>query len=115
MAAPDEQSPLHSIYADDPEMADLLRHFASVLPERLRLLEEAMTANDIELLSRMAHQLKGASGGYGFHVIGDAAATLERLARASMPTEALRDALDELKTLCGRVRMDLPRDHGDLK
>lgn len=69
--------PIRSIYADDPDMQELVEEFVSELPERARRLEEILDEADLVELQRLAHQLKGAGGGYGFPQITEAAAALE--------------------------------------
>ena len=70
-------SPIFSPMSSDPNMADLVEEFVGQLRSRISSLEVAYAAADPESLARVAHQLKGASGGYGFDEIGEAAARLE--------------------------------------
>lgn len=70
-------TPLRSIYADDPEMAELVQLFVEEMPERTARLRHAVDAEDLASLTRLAHQLKGAAAGYGFPVIGERAGTIE--------------------------------------
>jgi HPt (histidine-containing phosphotransfer) domain-containing protein len=72
-----EMQPLRSQYQDDPDMRDLVREFAAGLPERAAELERLFAAGQCAELGRIAHQLKGAGGGYGFPLITERAATLE--------------------------------------
>ncbi len=65
-------------------------------------MEEAVRASDFEALRRTAHQLKGSGGGYGYPILTQKAAILERHAGAAALDECL-DALDELKVICDRV------------
>jgi diguanylate cyclase (GGDEF)-like protein/PAS domain S-box-containing protein len=62
---------------DDPEMQALAEEFATVLPERIDEIVEALAASDREGLKRCAHRLKGAAGGYGYPTISTAARDLE--------------------------------------
>jgi HPt (histidine-containing phosphotransfer) domain-containing protein len=78
--------PIRSLFEDDPDMAELVRGFASELPARATSLEELLSQNDLPELQRLAHQLKGAGGGYGFPQITDAAAGLE---------QAIKDGAEE--------------------
>lgn len=96
-------APIRSDFADDPEMSELIEYFVSELPERAAAVNECLRAQRWEDLRRLAHQLKGASGGYGFAPLGDAAAALE----ADLDTQAALDAIqrdvDRLLSLCGRI------------
>ena len=88
---------LRSIYEDDPDMVEIVREFAEQLPERAAALRQRHASGELEELKVLAHQLKGAGGGYGYPAITDRAGALE---------EALRDAAagavitDRLEALC---------------
>jgi len=69
--------PLRSQYENDPDMRDLVREFACGLPGRAAALEELHATRMHAELQRLAHQLKGAGGGYGFPLITELAAALE--------------------------------------
>jgi HPt (histidine-containing phosphotransfer) domain-containing protein len=62
----------------DPEMAGLVAAFVAELPDRMDAIESAWRQGRTEDLRRLAHQLKGASAGYGFPDLGHDAAALER-------------------------------------
>ena len=105
----DRTAPLVSQYAADPEMAELVQLFISELPVRINALEAAWTEARLADLKRMAHQLKGSCGGYGFPSIGAAAEALETGLRAIPGTDS-QAALDglaaefrELVELCSRA------------
>jgi len=87
--------------ADDPDMTDLVDLFVASLPSRVQSLEDAMDANDRETIRRLAHQLKGSAGGYGFPIITSAAGRLEQEAREG---STIAQALAELCALCRRAR-----------
>jgi HPt (histidine-containing phosphotransfer) domain-containing protein len=59
-------------------MLELVQEFAAELPARARELESRLDQRAFEDLQRLAHQLKGAGGGYGFPQITEVAATLEQ-------------------------------------
>lgn len=91
------QEPLLSELVGDPDMQELIDFFVGELPDRIRAIECALQEGDHGVLERLAHQLKGASAGYGFPVIGAAAAEVEMLVKAN-------DApLEEIAGLSGRV------------
>jgi len=98
-----------SEFAADPEMAELVELFITELPARIAALHTAWDQRQLKELTRMAHQLKGASAGYGFPTIGTAAATLEaglkRLDATSVQAsvERLAGEFRELVELCGRA------------
>jgi signal transduction histidine kinase/DNA-binding response OmpR family regulator len=94
-------APLASSYADDPDMVDVIRRFLASLPDRVAAMQ-ADQANGAAL-QRLAHQLKGAAGGYGFAPITDAAARVEDALVAGATPEHVQPLLDELFALCARA------------
>ncbi len=100
--AADEDSPIISEFADDIEMRDVLEAFVSGLPKQIERARAALDGADAEALHRVAHQLKGAAGGYGFMCITDAAALLERSVKEGLPD--VEERLAELSALCRRAR-----------
>ncbi len=98
--------PIRSDYLDDPEMMELVRSFIDELPRHIGELEAAWRAANIEAVQRIAHQLKGASGGYGFAVVGDAAAELESAVKsADHDLSSVQRELDQLLDLCNRASL----------
>lgn len=71
-------TPLVSDFADDPSMAEIIGEFVAELPDRVAAIREAVRLSDTVKVRRIAHQLKGAGGGYGFPVISEAAGAVER-------------------------------------
>jgi HPt (histidine-containing phosphotransfer) domain-containing protein len=94
-------TPLVSDIGDDPDMADILAPFVEGLTQTADRLGLALEANDREAIRTMAHQLKGAAGGYGFPSITASAGRLEVSARTDA---ALNGLVFELSDLCRRAR-----------
>lgn len=103
--------PVVSQFVDDPDMRELLELFVAEMPCRAEQLRTAAAASDISSLRRLAHQLKGAGGGYGFSTISNAAGRVETLA-AELLSRRIRDdphaaalsaAVTELVDLCTRA------------
>jgi HPt (histidine-containing phosphotransfer) domain-containing protein len=69
--------PIRSQYEDDPDMMEIVLEFAAELPERANEIERVLAAGDFDQLKTLAHQLKGAGGGYGFPKITEVAGELE--------------------------------------
>lgn len=105
MTTPQPTAPIRSEFADDPDMAELVELFVSELEERTETIASAMDGSDWETLTRMAHQLKGASGGYGFPSIGAKAAEVEHRLRAGETDDldSLKNQVDELIQMCNRA------------
>ena len=101
-------SPLVSEFSHDPDMRELIAMFVDEMPERVATLESLARSRDFEGLKRLAHQLKGASGGYGFTRVGTAAGVLEetlKSASASHESELskIQAQVNGLISLCNRV------------
>ena len=95
---------IKSAFAGDPDMVELIQEFASEMPVRAQELSDMWQRGDRVSLLRMAHQLKGASAGYGFDSLGHVAATLEAgLKHEETRLESLRTQLDDLVQMCNRV------------
>jgi len=98
-----------SQYANDPEMAELVELFITELPTRVKALQSAWQAGEVNDLTRMTHQLKGSSAGYGFSSIGDAAGALEqrllslRDCDSESAIEGLSAEFRKLVELCARA------------
>jgi HPt (histidine-containing phosphotransfer) domain-containing protein len=72
-------------------------------------MRQAAGAGLWDVLRRLAHQMKGAGGSYGYACLTDAAGELESHANQG-DAEAAMLALDHLAHLCERVRAGLAPD-----
>jgi len=99
--------PIRSRFADDPEMREIVAFFVAEVPNRLHELRQAWSSGDRVRVRTIAHQMKGAAGGYGFGEIGESAARLEaalaRADRASTPSNDARGAFESFVSLLARV------------
>jgi len=102
-AKPGGNEPLKSAFADDPEMAELIAYFLQEIPSRVDAIREALEEGDHERVASLAHQLKGAGGGYGFPTISEAAAALERAAQERADANRVRSSADILFDVCRRA------------
>jgi PAS domain S-box-containing protein len=105
-AEPPQASAPHSAQLDAllsrPGMSKLVEKFLAKLDDRMVAIRAAAQAHDQAQLKILAHQLKGAAGGYGFPAISQAAATLEHTEPAN--TDALASAIASLTELCEQAR-----------
>ena len=99
-----DDSPLVSALAGDTEIADLVRDFVQELPSRAIAIADAAKTSDWAALRRLAHQLKGAAGSYGFSSITDAARSIEEAASPSVGSAELDESIRRLSALCQRAR-----------
>lgn len=107
--------PIASDFADDPEMKELVRLFTTELPNRVGAIQAACESREIAVLRRAVHQLKGASGGYGYPTIGQAAKAVEdRLRDVTSGDEpswkGIKRQVDQLADLCRRAALTAQRD-----
>ncbi len=89
----------------DPTFVDIVLQFVDGLGERLTTMEDAIREGDFEALRMAAHQLKGSGGGYGYPLLSEQAAELERRAKTKTHHDCVK-ALHELTQLCERVVVD---------
>ncbi|NLX97065.1 MAG: Hpt domain-containing protein [Rhodopirellula sp.] len=95
---------LRSQYADEPLISSILGEFVSRLDGRLDAMEAALRSESAEDLRRLAHQLTGAAGSYGYPLLSMAARTLEEDARRGR-MEAAEKAFAQVTALCQAVMM----------
>ena len=109
MSAPLLQTDLlYSRLATNDGLADLVELFVDELPARVAQLRACFDAENWDELQRYAHQINGAAGSYGFDPLTPAATRLERAVAAHDSCEQIAAALEELQTLCQRVRAGTP-------
>ena len=84
-------------------MMEIVREFVSELPDRVAALEACVESGDMAKLQTLAHQLKGAGGGYGFPQITEAAARLESDLKGGAEVGAIKDSLGLLVEVLSAV------------
>ncbi len=92
-----EQS-MQSNFCDDPVLADIIDQYVEALPGHVETMREALDHRDHERLHRLAHQLKGTGGSYGYPALSDLGRRLDDAAMA-LDTEAAALALKDLAEL----------------
>jgi HPt (histidine-containing phosphotransfer) domain-containing protein len=83
-------------------MAEVLEAFLASLPDRAEALERAAVGNPGEL-RRLAHQLRGAGGGYGFPTLSTAAALVEHALTDGIDPAVTTRHVEALVALCRRA------------
>ncbi len=96
-----DTGPILSEFGDDPDMAEIVVPFVAALQDYAMRTHSMLGENDREGIRRLAHQIKGAAGGYGFPSITTAAARLEEACREGAP---LDQRVSDLSDLCRRAR-----------
>lgn len=80
-------SPVYSEFADDPDFCDLLGMFLESLNERRSELDSLFQKRQWDTLGQVAHQIKGAGGGYGFPGLTRKASGLEEAVKRANQDE----------------------------
>ena len=89
----------------DPGMAALVEAFVGRLPDRVRAIQAAAAACDLDELGKLAHQLKGAAGSYQLPTLSQAAAVLEQGAKTGQAIEEVARQGQQIVELCAQVRV----------
>ncbi len=104
-----QEQPIYSDLGDDERLCDLVEMFVDEMPQRIGQLKKAFDAEDCQEIGRLAHQMKGSVGSYGFHQLTDYAARLERAVIDAEPRQTIGEILSELSDACARVRTGVPQ------
>jgi HPt (histidine-containing phosphotransfer) domain-containing protein len=102
--APSSTECYFSPLADEPDLAELVSMFVSDLPDRVAELRRYAGYEDWSEVRRLAHQLKGAGGSYGFPHLSRACEHVETAAKRSDVACAIGPALDSLAAACAAAR-----------
>ncbi len=93
---------IYSEYADDEDLVDLVEEFAAGLEADIEAIRKVMENSDYDGLCRLAHQMKGAGGSYGYQMLTEAGKFLEDAAKAKNDNKC-KLALEKLDMLCQGV------------
>lgn len=99
------ESPVRSEFADDPDMMELVEEFIQEMPGRIEKIQSCLAEQSMDELKVLAHQLKGAGGGYGFPDVTDKARQLEQSIVQGEAESAVSGACDALTSLLNRVQL----------
>jgi histidine phosphotransfer protein HptB len=102
--SPARTGPIRSTFVDDSDFAELLQQFAETIPEKRATVRELQQRGAVDELRVWAHQLKGASGGYGFPALSEAAAELEQSCKAP-ETGRIAEAVDRVIDYLNRIEV----------
>ncbi|MFT4554791.1 MAG: PAS domain S-box-containing protein [Planctomycetaceae bacterium] len=98
--SPTSIEPLISDFADDPDMVEIIEMFVDGLSDRIESIKTAFEDRNFTTVSGIAHQLKGAAGGYGYPSLSELAFAVEHLAKQNADDAQIEDALDLLIGQC---------------
>ena len=88
---------------NDPGFCMLAGEFVAALPDRINRLRECIEGGDRATARTLAHQLKGAGGGYGFDSITRSAAVLEHALATDAPEGRIDALLGAFAAECEEV------------
>ncbi len=97
-----ENQPVYSSFSDDPDFAELIEFFVDAIPERSELLRQSHQEQNADQMKTIAHQLKGAGGGYGFEELSVHAARLEQACKQN-DIDSVGESLDILIGYMDRI------------
>ncbi|MFO1023101.1 MAG: Hpt domain-containing protein [Planctomycetales bacterium] len=89
--------------ADDPDFVELLEMFVEGIGEKKTSLLDASRGGDFESIRKVAHQLKGSGGGYGFPGITEHALALEMSVKESLGPDVVAERMQVLLAYLDRV------------
>jgi len=81
----------------DESIADLTEAFVNSLPQKLANLQTHVRQGHIQEIARIAHQLAGAAGGYGFAELSHFASELEQLATSGATADDIANKIQILE------------------
>jgi HPt (histidine-containing phosphotransfer) domain-containing protein len=85
------QGPIFSIYADQELYQDLIEQFVFGLRQDLNNLEDAIGSHKPQLISNIAHKIRGTAATFGYPGLAGILAQVENTTR-SLQTSTLSDA-----------------------
>ena len=100
-----DSNAIYSNMSDDLDMAELIEEFVGCLSVRAAAIQEAVQASNLTEVTRLAHQLKGAGGAYGFDEITVVGAELEAACKASQSVSQVEKEVAQLVDLCLRAKV----------
>jgi HPt (histidine-containing phosphotransfer) domain-containing protein len=84
-------------------MLEIIEMFIDGLHERLESIQTAFDDRILTTVSGIAHQLKGAAGGYGYPTLSERAFEVEQLAKQNAPDQQIEESLTLLIEQCHRA------------
>ncbi len=104
-----EMKPIVSLFSKaDPTYQRLVPIFVGRLATHVLNMRAYLVAGDWHGVRNLAHQLKGAGGGYGFPIITEIAGEIELLADApSPPQNKLKEAIQRFADTTDRITLGL--------
>ncbi len=93
---------IQSEFADDPDLAEIIDELVGALADKIEAMRQALENGHFEKLQRLAHQLKGAGGSYGYPLVTEASRVVELAAKAG-DVEGAGMSLNDLAAICRAI------------
>ena len=94
---------IKSCLAGNPRMMKIIPEFVGGLPGEVSKMIELLESNDLDGLKRVVHQLRGASGGYGFDPVTLPAVSAEESIKAGQTLESIAVEINSLSEVLRRI------------
>jgi signal transduction histidine kinase/DNA-binding response OmpR family regulator len=92
-----------STMTDYPGMKKIIIEFVEELPGEILKIQDLLIRDELQLLRRAVHQLRGTGGGYGFYPITDAAGSVEDAINATDNQESIVSKINSLFGVMRRI------------
>jgi HPt (histidine-containing phosphotransfer) domain-containing protein len=103
LPAAEENLPrIQSTFARNPQIMKIIPEFVAGLPAQVRKMTDLLSRNEMNELQKVVHQLRGASGGYGFDDTTAPATQLEESIKAGKPVPQIAVETESLINLIRR-------------
>lgn len=89
----------------DKDLEDLIPRYIESVKQYAADMKKLLAASDLPPLARIAHNLKGSGGGYGFMPITEMGAAIEAAAKAG-DAAPIPDLLAKLEDYASNVRIE---------
>lgn len=96
-------------YTDDPQLAEIIRDFVASLDQKVADFRSLLTRRETGELERLAHQIKGVGGMYGYPCLTETASLIEQAAREGQDVGLLAELIEEFAVLCEQISKGLKR------
>jgi PAS domain S-box-containing protein len=99
----DHESRIKSRLADHPGVMAVLPQFIDGLPEKVRVMNDLLARNDLAGLEKVIHELRGASGGYGFDAVTHPALKAEEAIKSTQAPQIISQQIAELISIIRQI------------
>ena len=95
--------PIYSSLASDPDYVDLVKDFVNAFASKAGAIHQCVSENNLVLLQRTMHQMRGACGGYGFPTLTESAGQIEERLKAGQTLESVEASITEFLNMLARA------------